>query len=107
MEKAKIEISKPRGFGLAGVLATHGINLLLGIPVILAALALLSLKNLGIFNLLIPVLALGIVIYVFPFFGNAYVSRIVRRLRSSTDPSIQRWVVQITLCPRIQKGFRG
>src|SRR5881394_2457489 len=103
MEKARIEISKPRRFGLAGVLATHAMSFLLGIPVIIA-LVIVSTKDLGIMNLLIPILTLAGVIYVLPFFGNTYISHVVRHWRPSDARADETWVVQVTLYPRIRRG---
>jgi hypothetical protein len=106
MERAKIEVSRPRKFGLAGVLAAHVMSFLLAVP-LLIALLLVSAKDLGIFNLLIPVAALVAVVCVLPFFGNACISLIVRNLRPSSSRADSTWVVQITLCPRIRKGIRA
>ena len=106
MEKPRIEISKPRRFGLIGVLETHAMSFLLGIP-LLIALAIVSTKDLGLLNLLIPIAALVGVVYILPFFGNAHISRIVRAVRPENLPPDKLWTVQVTLCPRIRKGLRA
>jgi len=106
MERARIEISRPGRFGLTGVLAAHVMSFLLAVP-LLIALVLVSAKDLGIFNLLIPIMALLAVICVLPFFGNACISLIVRNLRPTNSREDRTWVVQITLCPRIRKGLRA
>src|SRR5204862_5090774 len=76
----------------------------LGIPLIVA-LVLVSAVDLGLFNLLIPIAALAAVIAMLPFFGNASIALIVRRLRPSNITPNKTWIVQITLCPRIRKGL--
>ena len=70
-------MSKPRRFGLISILGKYLFSFLPAIP-ILAVLLVISLKNLGLWSLVIPLLALAGMIYILPFFGNAYVSWVVQ-----------------------------
>jgi hypothetical protein len=106
METGRIEISEPRRFGLGAVLAIYILSFLLVIPILIALLV-VSLMHLGIFTFAIPLLTLAGTIYVLPFIGNAYVSRVVRRLVPSATKADTGFIVQITLSPRIRTGLRA
>jgi hypothetical protein len=106
MEKPTLEISQPRRFGVVSILGKYAFSLLPAIPVLVAIL-LISLKNLGLWSLVIPLLALAGMIYILPFFGNAYVSWIVRGTKQGGSESRDQLIVQITLCPRIRAGIRA
>jgi hypothetical protein len=88
------------------ILAKYAFSLLLAIPV-LAALLVISLRNLGVWTLGIPLLTLIGVVYILPSLGNAYVSWILRGLVSHDSKAPDGLIVQITLCPRVRKGFRA
>src|SRR3982751_5875762 len=106
MERSKIEISRPQSFGLISILGKYAFSFLPAIPV-LATLLAISLKNLGLWSLIIPLLALAGMIYILPFFGNAYVCWVARRIQAGTGDSPDKRIVQITLCPRIRTGIRA
>src|SRR5690348_11629881 len=105
MERPKIEISEPRRFGMISIAGKYLFSFLPAIPV-LAALLAISLKNLGLWSLILPVVLLAGMIYILPFFGNSYVSWIVHAANAGSL-SKDKVIVQITLCPRIRTGFRG
>jgi hypothetical protein len=105
MERPKIEISEPRRFGVLSIVGKYLFSFLPAIPV-LAALLAISLKNLGLWSLILPLALLAGMIYILPFFGNSYVSWIVH-LAKSEGLSRDKVIVQITLSPRIRTGFRA
>jgi len=109
MEPVKIEISKPRRFGVFSILAKYAFSFLLAIPLLAAFLILSTVRNLGQFWILaVPLLALAATVYFLPSLGNAYVYWVLGPVRAQTsDNSRQTPIVQITLCPRIRTGFRA
>lgn len=109
METVKIEISKPRRFGVLSILTKYVFSFLLAIPLVAAFFILSTVRNLGQFwTLAVPLLALAATVYFLPSLGNVYVRWVLRGVRAQmTDNSRQTPIVQITLCPRIRSGFRA
>ena len=82
-------------------------GLLLMIPVVLVALA-VSVRQLGMLTVLLPVLAVGIATFFLPFgFGNPYVARLVRSLPKPAAWEPGSAIVQLTLTPRLRSGTRA
>jgi hypothetical protein len=106
MEKASIEISQPRRFGLGAILGIYAFGFLLIIPILIAVL-IVSLMRLGLFTLAIPLLVTMGTIYIIPFVGNAYISRVVRGHALPPAQDGSRFIVQITFSPRICAGLRA
>src|SRR5437588_2572132 len=108
MDAAKIEISQPRGFGVVSIFGKYVFSLLLAIPFVAAFLIISTVKNLGIWTIGVPLLALGGTVYFLPSLGNVYVYWMLRGITPQTSNDFPpARIVQITLCPRIRTGFRA
>jgi hypothetical protein len=104
---AKIEIGPPRRFTLSAVLIVTAYGLILGLPFVLALLA-LSLIRFDLLGLLIPLLALAVTAYLLPLgLGNPFVARLVRSLGPAPGTPEASFIVQLTLSPRIRSGLRA
>src|ERR1700687_2675606 len=104
---AQIEITPPKLFTAASVFVVCAFGILLGLPVLISVLA-VSLMRPGIMSLLIPLLVIAATAYFLPFgLGNAYVTRLIRSLKPTTDKNQEAFAVQLTLSPRIRSGIRA
>jgi len=104
MQRARIEISKPRKFGVVSILAKYAFSFLLVLPA-LSVLLIVSTKHLGLCTIGISLLTLVGTVFFLPSLGNIYVCWILRHdIPQSNDDKL---IVQITLCPRIRTGFRA
>jgi hypothetical protein len=102
---AHIEIGQPRLFKLGTVLIVSAFGILLALP-FLAALLLVSVLQLGIWTILIPLLAVASATVFLPVgLGNPYVSRLVRAMNPVAGESNGGFVVQLTVSPRIRSGL--
>jgi hypothetical protein len=102
---AKIEIRQPRLFRLGAVLIVSAYGALLVLPFI-AALLLVSMLQLGILTILIPVLAVVLASIFLPVgLGNPYVLRLVRSMNPPSGKPEDRFIVQLTLSPRARSGI--
>jgi hypothetical protein len=103
----KIEITRPKRFtaGAVGIVNAYGV--LLYLPIFCAILA-VSVIKLGPLTVLIPLLALLATAFFLPFgLGNTYITRLVHALQPAGDETGQRFVVQLTLSPRLRSGLRA
>src|ERR1700682_2832482 len=101
---SQIEITPPKLFTAASVFVVCAFGILLGLPLLISVLA-VSLIRPGILSLLIPLLVIAATAYFLPFGrGNAYVGRLVRSLKPTTDKNQEGFIVQLTLHPRIRSG---
>ncbi len=90
---------------MASVFVVCAFGVLLGIPLFISVLV-VSLMRPGIFSLLIPLLVIVVTLYFLPFgLGNAYVARLIRSLKPTTDKNQEAFIVQLTVCPRIRSGL--
>ena len=106
-DSAKIEITPPRRFtaGAVAVVSAYGLSLIM--PIFLAIIA-VSVIKLSIFTVLIPLLALAATAYFLPFgLGNTHITRLVRSLPPDAGPGGERFIVQLTLSPRLRSGLRA
>jgi hypothetical protein len=102
---AKIEIGPPRLFKLGAVLIVSAYGGLLAAPFV-AALLLVSVLQLGILTILIPVLAVVLATILLPLgLGNPYVSRLVRSINPAAGNPDGGFIVQLTLTPRARSGL--
>jgi hypothetical protein len=101
----QIQVKPPTSFTGAAVLIVCVYGLLLVIPV-LVAMMVVSVLQFGFWTFFIPFLAICAATYLLPFgFGNAHVTRLVRRLpgQERTDG----FIVQLTFTPRLRSGLRA
>jgi hypothetical protein len=102
---AKIEIGQPRLFKLGTVLIVSAYGVLLALPFV-AALLLVSVLQLGVLTILIPVLAVVLATVFLPVgLGNPYVSRLVRAMDPAAGKPDGGFIVQLTLSPRVRSGL--
>lgn len=105
---AQIEVKPPRLYTTAAVLAVVAYGLFLALPVLILSLVVISLPKYGLFTFLIPLLAIAVATFFLPFgFGNPLVSRLVRTLRPAAETGQDRFIVQLTLTPRLRSGLRA
>src|SRR5262245_53338701 len=101
-----IEISQPRLFTTGAVLALHAYNILLVAPVF-AALFAVSLMKLSALTVVLPFLAIVATTWFLPFgLGNPHVTRVVRSLKAP-ESAANRYIVQLTVFPRLRSGLRA
>ncbi len=86
-------------------LSLYGVLLML--PLIASLLA-VSVLQLGLLTWLIPLATVAAITWFLPFgFGNPHVARLVRSLAPASDNSPDRFIVQVTLTPRLRSGARA
>lgn len=104
---SQIQITRPSVYTAASVFVVCGFGVLLGLPLVISVLA-VSLMRPGILSLLIPLLVIAAMAWFLPFgLGNAYVARLVRSLKPTTDKNQEGFIVQLTLHPRIRSGIQA
>jgi hypothetical protein len=102
---ATIEIGQPRLFKLGAVLIVSAYGVLLVVPFV-AALMLVSVLQLGILTILIPLLAVALTTVFLPVgLGNPHISRLVRSRHPAAAEPAAGVIVQLTLTPRIRSGL--
>lgn len=100
-----VEITSPKVFTPMAIVVIAGFGVLLAGPVLISLLAVTVIK-LGIMTVLIPLLTMAVTAYFLPFgLGNPFVRRLVRALK--LDEGEDRFIVQLTLAPRIRYGLRA
>jgi hypothetical protein len=105
---ARLEVNPPRVFTGRAVLACCAYGFWLLLPVLLVSMVLASLLGFGWATFGGILLATAAASYFLPFgFGNPYVTRLVRALPYAGGPAAPRFVVQLTLCPRLRSGVRA
>jgi hypothetical protein len=101
----RIEINDPKIFTAKAVLVICAYGFFLCVPVFISLLA-LSLRKLGLFSFVYPLLVIAATAFFLPFgFGNPYVNRLLRRNIPPTGSDAL--IVQVTLKPRIRSGIRA
>lgn len=82
-------------------------GVLLVIPVLIA-IAVISLLKFGIITWLLPLLGIAATVYFLPFgFGNPYAAKLVGSLAEAENTTGDGFIVQLTLSPRIHRGWRA
>ena len=107
--EAHLEIGRPKRFTDAGVfLATSFGVVLMGLP-FLATVLLISFVHLGLFAILIlPLAALAVDTFFLPLgFSNPRIARWVRSAVPEPTGTIESFIVQLSLTPRLHWGFRA
>lgn len=95
--------TKPKRFSFAAVLGLNAFGLLLGLPIV-ASIAWVSFRPLGLQTYLFPLATTGLAIWLLPFgLGNW----LARRLAPEAKPSGGGWLVQVTAKPRVRTGLRA
>jgi hypothetical protein len=104
----QIQINPPRLFGGAAILWVVAYGLLLALPVFVLTVVVVSQPKYGPVTYLIPLLALAFATVFLPFgFGNPHVSRLVGALGPLGQQKGERFIVQLTLTPRLRSGLRA
>jgi hypothetical protein len=99
------QVASPREFKLGALFAINAYGVLLATPVVFAVLA-VTVMRLSVLTFLLPLLTLAFATFFLPFgFGNACVTRLVRR--SLPPPAPDSRVVQLTTNPRMHAGVRA
>lgn len=107
LTSARFEVKPPRLLTGGAMLALSLYGVMLMLPVVASLLA-VSVLQLGLLTWLIPVVTVAAVTWFLPFgFGNPHVARLVRSLGPGTDASPDRFIVQVTLAPRLRSGPRA
>src|SRR5690349_21398938 len=106
MDAPKIELAKPARFTLSAVLAIYACSFLPVIPWV-ALLLLLTLKPLGIFAYIVPVLLAIATVLFSPFFGNLCVKYLAKKASPESIAEGETFIVQLTCWPRLCSGFRA
>lgn len=105
--RARLDVSSPRLLTHRAVVIMCLYGLFLMIPVLLALMA-VSVLQFGVRTWLLPLLVLGGVTALLPFgFGNTYAAKLARSLSSASASAGERFLVQITLAPRLRSGLRA
>ena len=106
-DAAKMEITRPRLFTTSAVAVVNAYGILLVLP-IFSSILVVSVIRLGVLTILIPLAALATTAFFLPFgLGNAYITRLVRSLDPSGDRNGERFIVQLTVSPRLRSGLRA
>jgi hypothetical protein len=104
---SNLEISSPQAFTTGAIFVIAGCGVLLAAPVMVSLLAVTVIK-LGALTVLIPLLSLAITAYFLPFgLGNPIVKKLVRSVNPKVADTEDRFIVQMTLAPRIRSGLRA
>jgi hypothetical protein len=106
-DSVKIEITRPRLFTAGAVAAVNAYGMLMIMPIFSAIIA-VSVIKLGVFTVLIPLLALATTVFLLPFgLGNTHVTRLVRSLNPGAGRKGDGVIVQLTVSPRLRSGLRA
>jgi len=104
---ARIEVTTPKLFTLAGVFLIYAYGFMLFIPFLLAVLVISSLKF-GFLTWLTLIALAVVTIFFLPFAqGNARVVKLVRTLNASAGKEEDCFIVQLTLSPRLRSGVHA
>jgi hypothetical protein len=107
LTSARLEVKPPRLLTGGAMVALSLYGVLLMAPVIAALLA-VSVLQLSLLTWLIPVATVAAATCFLPFgFGNPHVARLVRSLSPGPEASPDRFIVQVTLGPRLRSGARA
>ena len=107
MDDARLEIRPPKRLTAWAILGLSVYGVLVAAPVVVAMLV-VSIRELSLWTYAVPLLALAAATYFLPFgFGNPLVVRLVRRLPATPGQSTERFVVQLSLTPRLRSGWRA
>jgi len=107
MRAARLELRPPTLFRSPTILALGFYGIMVSIPII-AAVLLVSVRQLSAWTFVLPLLAMAVAVFLMPFgFGNPLLVRRVKRLEPPPDSSSSRFVVQLTLTPRVRTGWRA
>jgi hypothetical protein len=103
-----MEIGQPTVFGGRALFQVVAYALVLVIPVLLAV-TIMSLFKIGMWlSVLIPVAATAATVLVLPFgLGNPEITRLVRTMKPVAGAEETDFIVQLTLAPRIRRGWRA
>jgi len=106
-DSAKFEITRPRLFTAGAVAVVNAYGMLMITPIFSAIIA-VSVIKLGVFTVLIPLLALAATAFFLPFgLGNTHVTRLVRSLNPGAGQKGDGFIVQLTVSPRLRSGLRA
>lgn len=102
-----MDIQSPKRFTTPVILAMSAYGLLISVPVLLAFLA-ISVHELSLWTCVTPIAALALTTFFLPFgFGNARIVSLLRSDPSISSPGAPRFIVQMTLFPRLRSGWRA
>lgn len=74
----------------------------------MASLLAVTMIKLGILTAVIPLMSLAVTAYFLPFgLGNPIVKKLVKSVNPGTSETQDRFIVQMTLSPRIRSGLRA
>ncbi len=101
----QLSITAPRRFTARAIAIISLFGLGLMAPV-LAAILLVSVVQLALYTVLLPLSTIAAVTFFLPLgFGNPYVSRLVRALQPDSGESGKGFIVQLTFRPRLRRGI--
>ncbi len=104
---ARMEITPPKLLRTGAVLILCAYGLFLAIPFVISMLV-VSVLKLSLMTVLLPLATVAATVYVLPFgFGNPYVVRLVGRLQPPPPAGGNKFIVQLTVTPRIRSGFQA
>ena len=104
---ATIEVTQPKLFTAGAVAAVNAYGALLALPVF-ASVLVVSVTKFGLLTALIPLLVVAGTAYFLPFgLGNTHVTRLVRSLHPGAAQDGERFIVQLTVSPRLRSGLRA
>lgn len=104
---ASIEIGEPRRFGLWSVAVIYAYGFLLAVPVLICVAG-MTLIPANAWSLALPFVGLAFSALILPVGqGNFYITRLVQSWAGPANRSAHRYVVQLTLSPRVHGGLRG
>jgi len=105
---ASLEIAEPKLFTGACVIAVAVYGLVLLIPVSLA-IWIMGLFPIGMaWSVLIPLLTILTTMLFLPLgLGNAHITRLVRQMNPEAGQTMDDFIVQITMVPRVRTGLRA
>lgn len=107
MYDARLEIRSPRLFTSGAILALTLYGILVSAPVVVAMLA-VSVRALDVWTYAVPLGALAAATFFLPLgFGNPLVVRLVRSLPGAPTQNANRFIVQLSLAPRLRSGWRA
>jgi hypothetical protein len=104
---AQFQVSEPRLYTSRAILVVWAYGLIGIIPVIALFLE-VSLLGYKLSALLISLTVIALILWVLPLVsGNPYVARLVKKLDSQIPDSPDRFIVQLTLSPRLRTDLRA
>src|SRR5436853_3590528 len=107
MNRSKIEVALPRAFNYGSMVVIWAYGSLLLLPFFLAVIG-ISLVWLGSLTALMLIGALALTAWFGPLSqGNRYIAKRIKGLRPLSGSGEAAYLVQVTLTPRLRKGFRA